>query len=53
MRFRPHQGFCMRCKKAGRKCDLNFKDMEIMNRPNPYSHMVTLVICKEFKQREQ
>ena len=51
MKYRPHQEYCSRCQKAGRKCDFNFKDMEVANRSNPYSYAVTLVICTEFKQR--
>lgn len=53
MRFRPHSGFCMRCKKSGSGCDLDFEKMKPMKHQGAYSYAVTLVICKDFKQRER
>jgi len=53
MNHRPHQWYCVRCVNRGKGCDLVFEDMKVVNRPNTYSHMVTLVICTEFKQRER
>ena len=50
IKYKPHQGYCMRCTHLTRHCDLDFKSMK---KHDSYGDYVVLVRCTEFIKKER